>query len=103
MPHVNKTARAEQDLDDIWLEIALDKPNAADQMLDAIDKSAHLLATQPLMGRARDELAEGLRSFPVRRYLVFYLPQGEGVELVRVLDTARDIEEIAASGGFLTS
>jgi plasmid stabilization system protein ParE len=31
-----------------------------------------LIATQPLMGRARDELATGLRSFAFGRYVIFF-------------------------------
>lgn len=101
MPQVRLTARAEEDLDDIWFAIALDKPEAADTVLDDIDRTAQLYAAQPLMGRAREELASGLRSFPVSRYLVFYLPQEDGILVVRVLDAARDIPAVAEKGGFL--
>ncbi len=44
------------------------------------------------MGHARYELAPELRSFPVGRYVIFYLPLVDGVELVRVLHSARDID-----------
>jgi len=46
------------------------------------------------MGRARDELEVGLRSFPVGRYAIFYLPIPDGVEIVRVLHGARDLDAI---------
>jgi toxin ParE1/3/4 len=52
------------------------------------------------MGRAREELASELRSFPVRRYVVFYRPLVDGIEVVRVLHGARDVTEIAEEGGF---
>jgi toxin ParE1/3/4 len=43
------------------------------------------------MGRSRPELAAGVHSFPVARYVVFYRPASAGVEVVRVLHGARDI------------
>ncbi len=46
------------------------------------------------MGRPRDELAEGLRSFSVGRYVMFYRAIPEGVEIVRVLHGARDLGPI---------
>ena len=43
------------------------------------------------MGRRREELAPGLRSFPVGRYLIFYVPLTNGVDIVRVLHGSRDL------------
>jgi toxin ParE1/3/4 len=37
-------------------------------------------------------LASGLRSFPVGRYVIFYMPTPKGVEIVRVLHGARDAD-----------
>ena len=53
-----------------------------------------VLATQPMMGRARDELAPGVRSFPFGRYVVFYMPLDDGIDVVRVLHGARDIDAV---------
>ena len=44
------------------------------------------------MGRARDELAADLRSFPFARYVIFYEPIEDGIDVVRVLHSARDID-----------
>jgi len=49
------------------------------------------------MGRLRDELADGLRSFPVGRYVIFYRPIPKGIEIVRVLHGARDLDAIFRS------
>jgi len=99
LSRITQTARAEQDLEEIWFYIAVDNVGAADALLDEFDNSCRLLATQPKMGRAREELASGLRSFPVRRYVVFYRPLVDGIEVVRVLHGARDVTEIAEEGG----
>jgi toxin ParE1/3/4 len=77
---VTKTARAEQDLEEIWFYVALDDVAAADALLDEVENCCRLLATQPKMGRAREELASELRSFPVRRYVVFYRSLVDGIE-----------------------
>ena len=47
-----------------------------------------------MMGRARPELAADLRSFPVGNYIIFYRPIEDGVEIVRVLSGARDIDAL---------
>jgi toxin ParE1/3/4 len=53
-----------------------------------------LIATLPLMGRARDELAADLRSFPFWRYVIFSEPIDDGIDVVRVLHSARDINAV---------
>ena len=50
------------------------------------------LAEWPEMGRARPELAPGLRSFVVARYLVYYRVTRDAVEVVRVLHGRRDVD-----------
>jgi toxin ParE1/3/4 len=44
------------------------------------------------MGRARGELAPDLRSFPYGRYVIFYAPIEDGIDVVRVLHSARDVD-----------
>jgi toxin ParE1/3/4 len=43
------------------------------------------------MGRRRDELRKGLRSFPHGRYVIFYRIGEPGVQIVRVLEGERDL------------
>lgn len=84
--------RAKADLSDIWQFIAEDSDDQADAFIDLIDQKFELLAQQSGLGRRREELAECLRSFPVGRYVIFYLLIPGGVQIVRVLHGARDIE-----------
>ena len=84
--------RAKADLSDIWQFMAEDSDDQADAFIDLIDQKFQLLAQQSGLGRRREELAEGLRSFPVGRYVIFYLPIPGGVHIVRLLHGARDIE-----------
>jgi len=86
---ISGAARA--DLDEIWFVIAQDDPLAADRFVHRLISRFPLLASTPYMGPARKELAPELRSFPVRKYIIFYRPIEGGVEIVRVLHGARDL------------
>ena len=93
MPRVRFTSSAEADLLALWLNIAEENLVAADESLDSIQATISLLGSQPEMGRARPELSDGLRSFPTRTpYIIFYLPNDDGLLVVRVLHHARDID-----------
>jgi len=80
------------DLIGIWDFIADDNEVNADNFLSSLESRLDMLAHQPRMGRARDELMNGLRSFPIGRYVVFYLAHSDGIEVVRVLHGARDLD-----------
>jgi toxin ParE1/3/4 len=94
MPQVTRRPLAETDILEIWDYIADDSLAAADRWVDHLDEQFRVLATQPMMGRARDELAPGVRSFPFGRYVVFYVPLADGIDVVRVLHGARDIDAV---------
>jgi len=46
------------------------------------------------MGRSRDELSANVRSFLFGRYVIFYEPIAGGIDVVRVLHSARDIDAV---------
>jgi toxin ParE1/3/4 len=82
-----------RDYEDIWLYIARDNIDAADRLIRDFERHLAMLANMPGLGRAEDDLAPSLRSFPVGSYLLYYLPADEGIRLVRVLHGARDINQ----------
>jgi toxin ParE1/3/4 len=86
--------QAESDLDDAWDYLAQRSEAAADRLLDSILQRSRLHAQFPLMGRPREDLAPGLRSFVVAPYVVFYRPFADTIEVVRVLHGARDVDSI---------
>jgi|SRR6516225_9480634 toxin ParE1/3/4 len=91
MAAIRRTPEAERDLLTIWLSIAQDSPRAADGVLDILDEKFRLLAGRPALGPLREDLAAGLRMFPAGRYLIFYRPAPDGIDVIRVLHSARDI------------
>ena len=76
--------------------IAADNPAQADDFIDLIDEKFQNLSRQPGLGRRREELAAGLRSFPVGRYVIFYLQVQDCLQIVRVLHGARDVDAVFA-------
>ena len=60
MARIRRTARAEQDLEDLWFFVAQDNPAAADRWLDMLEDKIRLLAENPLMGPARPDIARDL-------------------------------------------
>lgn len=85
---------AESDLLDTWLYIAEDQPINAYRYLDKLQEKAQKLAEFPELGRDRPELAEGLKSFPIDRYNLYYTVTESKLILVRVLPGDRDITAI---------
>ncbi len=94
MSRYRLSERSRSDLDEIWLYIASDSATAADRFIDELVGKFETLATQPGIGRTRDELGESLRSFPVGNYVIFYRAMQDGVEVVRVLSGFRDIPNV---------
>ncbi|WP_373526622.1 type II toxin-antitoxin system RelE/ParE family toxin [Nostoc sp.] len=89
-----RTAKAEEDLIEIWIYIAADNLTAADRLLNQIDTKCQMLADNPELGQARSDIAPGLRYFPVGRYLILYRNISEGIEVVRVVHGARHLPDI---------
>ena len=92
MSRVTRRPQAEADILEIWDFIAEDSVAEADRWVDRLDAKFELWATQPMMGRPRDELAQGLRSLTFGRYVIFFEPMLEGIDVVRVLHGSRDLE-----------
>ncbi|WP_372718399.1 type II toxin-antitoxin system RelE/ParE family toxin [Immundisolibacter sp.] len=92
MSRVARRRQAAADIAEIWQHIAQDKSAAADRWIDDLDQQFGLLARQPLMGRERQELADGVRSFPFGRYVIFYVALADGIDVLRVLHSSMDIE-----------
>jgi toxin ParE1/3/4 len=66
----------------------------ARKRLDAIEDTSLKLAQFTNMGRSRDELHPGLHSFPLGKYLIYYLPISGGIEIVRVLHGMMDLDAL---------
>ncbi|HLF94068.1 MAG TPA: type II toxin-antitoxin system RelE/ParE family toxin [Planctomycetota bacterium] len=92
MKDTRLSARAQADLEEIWVYIGQDSPAAADRFVERILQTCRTLARTPRIGRPREDLAPGLRSLPYEKYVIFYRIAKSGVEVARVLSGYRDIE-----------
>jgi toxin ParE1/3/4 len=92
-----RTVRADEDLIDIWVSIAIDSPSAADRVLDAIQRRWQQLSLYPYSGVARDDIAPGLRCLVVGQFLTLYRVAADGILIIRVLHGRRKIggQEVA--------
>lgn len=89
-----RSRAAERDLLSIWRFIALDNTRAVDRFLLALVAQCERLGDAPGSGRARPELAAEVRSFPYRTYVIFYRTLPDGILILRVLHSSRDIDRV---------
>ncbi|MDQ0396470.1 type II toxin-antitoxin system RelE/ParE family toxin [Labrys monachus] len=94
MSNVRFTRRAREDLLNIWVYIANQNPLAADRVYDRIEETCRLLEDHPRLGPARPEIAEDARSLVVDRWIAFYRVMEDGVQIVRIVDGARDLTSL---------
>ncbi len=64
----------------------------AESYLLKLEFQIELLLSQPLMGRSAAEVRPGLRRFPFQNHVVFYQPIKGGIEIIRILHQAQDID-----------
>jgi toxin ParE1/3/4 len=88
---------ARLDLKDIVRYITRFNPTAARRLKASIQQQCKRLADYPNIGRNREQLLSGLRSFPVEDYLIFYRQIPNGVEIVRIVSGYRDLEAVFSS------
>jgi toxin ParE1/3/4 len=86
--------RAETDLEEIGDYIARDSPENARRFIERLTQKFVALGRSPRIGRARPELKRDLRSFPFGAYLILYRIIEDGVEIARVVHSARNLDDL---------
>ena len=95
MVAVYQTKAACEDLLSLWLYIAENNsPISADKIYERFEQAFILLSNYPELGRIRNEIAPEARSLIAERWLVLYRIVASDVQIVRVIDGARDIGNI---------
>ncbi|MCY0146325.1 type II toxin-antitoxin system RelE/ParE family toxin [Hoeflea sp. G2-23] len=90
MAEARLSPRAEQDIRDIWRNIAVDNEPAADALLRRMLEKADLAATQPDMGAARPELSPTARTLIEGNYILIYEPMAYGSLVVAIVHGGRN-------------
>ena len=85
---------ADSDLDDIWYYVATQSRSVdtADRLIASLTERFYLLSANPSIGRSRDEMRPGLRSFPVGPYVIVYRIENDDAVILHVFHGSRDIE-----------
>lgn len=87
------TPRALRDLDAIAdYTLAAWGERQTEKYLGELEQRFRWLAQSPHLGRARDEIGEGYRSYPHRAHVIFYLIEGDEIAIIGVPHGAMDIE-----------
>lgn len=85
------TPAARQDLSSIW-DFTQERWGAgqAETYLTEIRVAIERIAVDPRRGRACDEVRAGYRRYAIGSHLVFYLENGDGVDVIRILHQRMD-------------
>lgn len=83
---------ADEDIEEIFEYT--DKEYGQDQAIQYLSDLEELFAQltdTPALGKSRDEIKTGLRSFPKAEHIVFYRVLKDRIRIVRVLHASRDL------------
>ena len=97
MPQFIYSPASEKDLDEIWDYVAEDSPLQADRLWERFRLKLEHLAEWNTIGRPRPELSKQCRSYPFGKYCFYFRPVDGGIEVLRILHSARDIGQIQFS------
>ena len=83
-----------EDLEEILDFIAGDNPCRAINLVATLREQCEALTAFPGLGARRDNLAQGLRVFPVGNFGIYYHTTETGVRIERILHAARDVDAL---------
>lgn len=86
---------ADSDLDEI-LQFTLDiwGPTQMSRYSTRLNAGLQLLCAQPAMGRSRDDLCPGCRSFQIAEHVAFYVDSKAGIQVLRLAHKRMDVERL---------
>jgi toxin ParE1/3/4 len=86
-------ALAREDLEAIW-RYTFEQWGIvqAERYLEAMFTCFEDLAASPQLGRERDDVKSGYRSFPQGRHVVFYAIDESGIEIIGIVHQSADVE-----------
>lgn len=93
MPKARLSREAENELEEIWSYIVEqnESHSQADRVIDQLTDDIAILAANPHLGRQRNELRKGMRSFSSGNYLILYRVTG-GVLVLHIIHGRRDLQ-----------
>ncbi len=91
MARIDLSTAAYADVDEI-VRYTLDRWGTAQarRYLDALEDRLAALARRPLLGRQRDDLADGLMSASFQSHIIYYRSMQQGIAVARILHGRQD-------------
>lgn len=85
------TPAAQRDLSSIW-DCTAERwdPRQAETSVREVQAAIERFAADPSRGRSVEEVRERYRRYPVGSHLLFYVPRGSGVDIIRILHQRMD-------------
>ena len=85
---------ARRDLQQLWRYIAHQSGyrNRASNFIRQIEHRFSTIADVPTIGKKYDHVHPGLYGYTYKRYVIFYLIEDMGVDIVRIIYGGRDLE-----------
>ncbi len=85
--------KAKNDLDRIWEHTSENWGRAqARQYLGKIKHACNLIASNPRIGRSREEILAGLHVFTVDKHMLCYFIDGNQIDVLRILHRRMDVD-----------
>ena len=99
MAHAVWTPLAENDLEEILFQIRVvsGRPLTARRNGEAIQNEVNARASMDVPGQVHPAAPPGWLYFRFKRWLIFYQPHPEGIEVLRVVDGTRDLPQCLAT------
>lgn len=87
--------KARADLFEIDAYLAERNPLAAERLIERLIQTMKTLSRMPEMGRKCDDLGlPSVRRFVVEQHHIFYIIDGKGIKVVRVIHGRRDVPAV---------
>jgi plasmid stabilization system protein ParE len=92
MARAEWTATAEDELTEIayWIAMEAGRPQTARRIVEELHQKAEFYAATPSLGQRHPDAPEGWFYFRHKRWVVLYRPREHGIDVLRVVDAARD-------------
>jgi toxin ParE1/3/4 len=93
MPRIVRSPLAKLDAVEIWEYVARDNERAADKLIDQFEARLRMLADHPNAGESVDYIRPDVCRSVVGNYVIYYVPDADGITVVRILHAARRHED----------
>ncbi len=85
MRRLKVSRQARQDLKEIVRYVARDKPAPAHRLRESLEVAFGLLAREPLIGEAREDLGTDVRMFPVANCVILFTGESDTFSAVTIV------------------